>query len=302
MTEIGAAQYGFAQTNRSNVRWIYVRASLGVAKSVLRNPLGFVSVAILTLLFAFAFLGPSFYRDSPDEISVSYLSSPSLDRPAGTDTLGRDTLARLMDGGRISFIVAVCSGLLGLAIAFPLGVWSGYSRGIVDNVLMRIMDTIYAFPTILLTLGLVAVLGRGLDKIIIAIAIWGIPGIARLVRAQALAVRETDYILAARAVGASQLRILVSHVSRNVVSPAIIQVTVVMSGAVLLEASLGFLGTGVPAPQATWGGMLLEAFPLMRIAPAQTFIPGAFIFLLVFALNVLGDVVRDVLDPRLKGE
>ncbi len=301
MTDVGAFSYEAAAAIRSGGFHIYLRAARKATWSIVRTPVGCVSVSVLAVLFAFSFIGPLFYDADPDAISVSYLSSPSVDHLGGTDTLGRDTLARLMHGGRISFIVAIASGLLGLIVAFPIGVISGYARGVTDNVLMRVMDAIYSFPTILLALGIVAVLGRSLNMIIIAISISGIPPIARLVRGQALAVRETEYVQGARSSGATNARILLLHVSPNVLSPAIVQVTIVMSRAILTEASLGFLGAGVAAPQATWGGMLLEAFPRMRLEPSQTFIPGLFIVALVLTLNMFGDVVRDVLDPRLRG-
>lgn len=302
MTDVGTIPYESAGSRYFAGSLVYLRAVAKTVRAVVRTPVGYVSVSVLVILFLFSLIGPFLYQVSPDEISVIYLSSPSVDHLGGTDTLGRDTLARLMHGGRISFTVAIASGLLGLLIAFPIGVISGYARGITDNVLMRIIDTVYSFPTILLALGIVAVLGRGLDMIIIAISISGIPPIARLVRAQTLAIRELEYIQSARSVGGSQFRVILLHVSPNVISPAIIQVTIVMSRAILTEASLAFLGAGVAAPQATWGGMLLEAFPRMRLEPSQTFIPGLFIVLLVLALNMFGDVVRDVLDPRLKGE
>ena len=301
MTDIRATSPDTVEAWHSDNSLPYVRAVGKTFKAILRTPVGGVSVAVLLILFLFSFVGPVIYQTSPDEISVNYLSSPSLSHLGGTDTLGRDTLARLMHGGQISFTVAIASGLLGLIIAFPLGVVSGYARGVTDNVVMRIMDTVYSFPTILLALGIVAVLGRGLDMIIIAISISGIPPIARIVRGQVLAVRETEYIQSARSSGATNARILALHVSPNVLSPAIVQVTIVMSRAILTEASLAFLGAGVAAPQATWGGMLLEAFPRMRIDASQTFIPGMFVVALVLALNLFGDVVRDVLDPRLKG-
>lgn len=301
MTDVRTIRHDTLGSRHSEKSLPYLRAVARTFKAILRTPVGGVSVAVLLILFLFSFVGPVFYQRAPDEISVDYLSSPSAGHLAGTDTLGRDTLARLMHGGRISFTVAVASGLLGLLIAFPLGVMSGYARGITDNVVMRIMDTIYSFPTILLALGIVAVMGRGLDMIIIAISISGIPPIARIVRGQALAVRETEYIQSARSSGASHVRILALHISPNILSPAIVQVTIVMSRAILTEASLAFLGAGVAAPQATWGGMLLEAFPRMRLEASQAFIPGLFVVALVLALNMFGDVVRDVLDPRLKG-
>lgn len=270
-------------------------------RRLLTDKVAVTSVTLLLFMLLFSVIGPWVYTIPPNQVSGELLSSPSQAHPLGTDTIGRDTLARLMAGGRISFIAAFGAGMMGLLIGFPLGLISGYLRGPVDAILMRVVDTLFAFPSILLVLALVAVLGSGLDKLVIAIGFFAVPSIARLARGQALEIREADYVEAARSLGGSPLRIVSRHVAPNVASPVLIQLTLVMAGAVLVEAALGFLGAGVPRPNATWGGMLLEAFPSMQFALWQTIIPGVAIFLLVASLNMFGDTLRDLRDPRLRG-
>lgn len=261
---------------------------------------GIVAAVILLVLILFSVVGPFVWSHEANILTGEYLAAPSLEHPAGTDSVGRDTLSRLMNGGRISFLAATGAGAIGLFVGFPLGLISGYRGGILDSIVMRFVDTLYAFPTILLVLAVVAALGPGLDKLIIGLGAWGIPTITRLARGQALAVRETDYVDAARGLGGGELHILFRHMAPNVASPILIQVSLMMSAAVLIEASLGFLGAGVAPPTATWGGMLLEAFPAIRRNAFQTVMPGILIFLLVASLNMVGDAVRDVRDPKLR--
>ena len=261
---------------------------------------GVVSAFLLSVLVLFSVVGPFAWTHDPNVITGEFLAAPSSAHPAGTDSVGRDTLSRLMNGGRISFLASLGAGAIGLFVGFPLGVIAGYRRGILDSVVMRFVDTLYAFPTILLVLAVVAALGPGLDKLIIGLGAFAIPVVTRLSRGQTLAVRESDYVDAARSLGGSQFQILRRHVAPNVLSPILIQVSLLMSAAVLIEASLGFLGAGVSPPTATWGGMLLEAFPAVRRSTLQTVAPGILIFFLVASLNMLGDAVRDVRDPKLR--
>lgn len=261
---------------------------------------GVVAGIILSSLLLFSAFGPLFWTEDPNTSSGQYLGAPSIEHPAGTDTLGRDTLSRLMRGGRISFLAAVGAGAIGLFIGFPLGMFAGYRRGIADTIVMRFVDTLYAFPTILFVLAVVAALGAGLDKMIVGLGAWAIPVVTRLARGQTLSVRESDYVEAARSIGGSGFHIVLRHVAPNVASPILIQLSLLMSSAVLLEASLGFLGAGVAPPTATWGGMLLEAFPAVRRSMFQTILPGVLIFLLVATLNMMGDAIRDVRDPKLR--
>lgn len=261
---------------------------------------GIVAGVIILVMLSFSIFGPLFYTTSTTAQTGDILVGPSTEYPAGTDSIGRDTFARLMHGGRVSFFASAGAGLIGLVIGFPLGLLSGFRRGILDGVVMRFVDTLYAFPTVLLVLAIVAVLGQGLDKLIIGLGVWAVPTITRLARGQTLQVRERDYVDAAYSLGATNLQIIRRHIAPNVASPVLIQLSLLMSAAVLIEASLGFLGAGVAPPTPTWGGMLLEAFPAARRDMLQTILPGVLIFLLVASLNMLGDAIRDVRDPHLR--
>jgi peptide/nickel transport system permease protein len=219
----------------------------------------------------------------------------------GTDQLGRDVLSRLIYGSQIALEIGFGAVGLGVAIGMPLGLLAGYARGALDDVLMRIMDAIVAFPGLILALGLVAVRGPSRINLILAIGLANIPWIARITRSQALTIREQDYVIAARALGAGPLRIIRLHVAPNAVPPIIVQSTLNMGYAVLAEAALSFLGVGVPPPTPTWGQMLQFSFNYLSQAPWLSIIPGLAIFLLVLSFNLIGDALRDTLDPRLRG-
>lgn len=229
------------------------------------------------------------------------LRGPTAQHPLGTDQLGRDVLSRLIYGSRIALMVGIGAVAFGAAVGMPIGLVAGYMRGIVDDVLMRAMDAIVAFPGLILALGLVAALGQSPANLIIAIGIGNVPWIARIVRAQVLSVRELDYVLAARSLGAGHPRILRTHVWPNTLAPVIVQSTLAMGYAVLTEAGLSFIGAGIAPPAATWGSMLQFAFGFLNRAPLLSVVPGLAIFLLVLAFNLAGDILRDVLDPRLRG-
>jgi peptide/nickel transport system permease protein len=178
---------------------------------------------------------------------------------------------------------------------------AAYARGWVDDVITRIMDAFVAFPTLIIAVGLVSAMGASLTNVIIAIALGNMPAIARVVRSQALSVRERDYCKAAQSTGASGWRIIFFHIWPNCTAPVIIQSTLAMAYAILIEAALGFLGVGVPPPTATWGSMLQFAFPLLTREPMLSIIPGIAIFLMVLSINFVGDALRDILDPKLRG-
>jgi peptide/nickel transport system permease protein len=182
-----------------------------------------------------------------------------------------------------------------------LGIISGYARGLVDDIIMRVMDALVAFPGLILALGLVAALGQSLTNLVIAIGVANVPWIARIVRSQVLSIREQDYILAARALGARESRIMGVHIWPNTLAPVIVQSTLGMGYAVLAEASLSFIGAGIRAPTPTWGSMLQFGFGFLAREPMLSVVPGVAIFLLVLSFNLLGDILRDVLDPRLRG-
>lgn len=255
--------------------------------------LGFVLVAILAPVIA--------PYDPIAQDPTLLMSPPSVEHLLGTDQIGRDVLSRMIYGTQLSLLVGFFSVGLAVAIGVPLGLIAGWVGGKVDEVIMRVMDAKVAFPSLMLALAIVAVLGPGIQNVMIAIGITSIPIFARLVRAQVLSCRETDYITAARALGAHPTRILVRHVLPNVVAPIIVQGSLAVGYAVLAEAGLSFLGVGVKPPTPTWGIIMQQGFPFFRVYPWLSLIPGVAIFFLVLAVNAFGDVLRDILDPRLRG-
>jgi peptide/nickel transport system permease protein len=239
--------------------------------------------------------------DNPTKsVLTQVLQAPSLSHPMGTDDLGRDVLSRIIYGARASLIAGVVATGIALAIGTVLGVISGYFLGVTDMIIFRVMDALLAFPGLILALAITAALGPSLVNAMIAIGIVGIPRFARLARAQVLAIRKTEYIEAVRALGASSARILARHIAPNILTPIIIQTSLSVAFAILTEASLSFLGLGVQPPTPSWGFMLNQGRDYIGQAPWLAIFPGVAIFLVVMAFNLLGDAIRDALDPRLR--
>ncbi len=266
-----------------------------------RNPLVITGGLIIALLVLTAVLAPWLAPRSVSEQDLSRrLSPPTPENLLGCDELGRDMLSRLIYGSRVSLkvglLVVLISGCLGLVI----GMISGYFGGLLDEMLMRLIDILLAFPGILLAIALVAVLGPGLNHVILALCLIGWVGYARLARGQTLKVRELDFVTAARAQGSGPLRLIFRHVAPNILGPMIVQATLGMAGAILAEAGLSFLGLGVVPPEPSWGSMLNTGCSHLSTAPHLTLFPGLAIMLVVLGLNFLGDGLRDVLDPKLK--
>lgn len=271
-----------------------------VLRNLLKVRLAGVGLAVLALILFCALTAEFISPYSPiAQNAKAMLAPPSAAFPMGTDQAGRDMLSRVIFGSQVSLIVGFIAVGVSVVVGVPLGLISGYFGGKIDDAIMRVMDAILAIPTIVLALAIIAALGPGLVNVMIAIGVTATPGYARLVRANTLSVKERDYITAAKANAAQPFRILFLHIWPNVTAPIIVQGSLGMSRAILAEASLSFLGLGVPPPTPTWGGMLNAGFGILDIAPWLSMFPGAAIFVTVLALNFVGDGLRDVLDPRL---
>jgi peptide/nickel transport system permease protein len=277
------------------VRGLFVRTLV----RVVRDPGGLVGVSILLALGTIALLAPVIAPADPLTIGAGFpLDAPSRAHPFGTDDLGRDVLSRVMYGGRISLGIAIGSASAALVMAVPLGLIAGYAGGLVDAAIARLFDTIFAFPSILIGIGFVAVFGTNLRNVIIAVAIINIPTLGRLTRVAILAQLNEEYVEAARSIGASNLRVAARHILPNAVPPLLVQVALVMGEAVLLEAAFSFLGLGSRPPTPSWGVMLNEGRAFLAQAWWLGFFPGLAITLMILALNALGDALRAALNPR----
>jgi ABC-type dipeptide/oligopeptide/nickel transport system permease subunit len=228
------------------------------------------------------------------------LSRPSLAHPFGTDDLGRDVLSRVLFGGRASLLVGALSMAVALVLGVPLGLYSGYYRGWLDQLAMRLLDALLALPSLVLALFIVAILGPSLLNAILAIGVTYIPHFARIIRAEVLALREREFVEAARCLGASDGRVLWRQILPNCLTPLLVQVSLGAGSAILVEASLSFLGLGVQPPTPSWGGMLSQARQMLTVGPWISIFPGLAILLSVLCLNYLGDGLREALDPRLR--
>ncbi len=255
--------------------------------------------AIVGIALLAALVGPWLAPWDPSSQQLALrLATPSLSHPFGLDELGRDILARVLAGARISFLVGFTVVLVSALVGTMLGAVAGYFGGRIDDVVSRVIDTLLAFPGLLLAIALVAVLGPSLVNVLFALTIIGWVGYARLVRGQVLRAREFEYVQAARALGASTTRILLKHVIPTALPAVLVQGTLGMAGAIIGEASLSFLGLGVQPPTPSWGTMLNGGRAHILDAPHLTLFPGLAIALLVLGLNFLGDGLRDRIDPR----
>jgi peptide/nickel transport system permease protein len=228
------------------------------------------------------------------------LTSPGRDFWLGTDHLGRDVASRVIHGARVAVQAGLVSVGFAIVAGVTIGLIAGYGGGWIDDALMRLIDAVWSFPTLVLALAIAFVLGQGLVNAMVAIGVVFTPAFARLVRGQALSVRERDFVTAARALGARPGRIMVRHIWPNVVGAIIVQASLMVAQAIIVEAALSFLGLGVEPPQASWGSMLRAGYQYMERAPWLSLFPGAAIFVTVLGLNLLGDGLREALDPRLR--
>ena len=268
-----------------------------------KKPLGALGATMALFIVIVAIFAPAIQTRAINLTDHTKLyATPSSEMLLGGDHLGRDMFSRLVAGTRISIRVGLISALLGCTIGLIVGVSSAYFGGIYDLVLQRVIDSVIAFPGLVLALALMAALGSSINNVIIALSISFMPTTVRLIRSQALAIKEMDYVLAAHAVGAHSLRIIFRHMIPNVLAIWIVAFTFLMGTAIIAEASLSFLGLGVGPDVPSWGGMLRGATKnYVGIGPWLPVVPGLAIFVVVFSWNVLGDSLRDVLDPRLRG-
>ncbi|HLO01617.1 MAG TPA: ABC transporter permease subunit [Symbiobacteriaceae bacterium] len=260
-----------------------------------------IGLAIVLFLVIVALLGPELAGNDPAKQFYDHmLEGPSRLFPLGTDQLGRDILSRLLNGAHLSLAVAAAGVVAGAVLGIPLGLTAGYFGGWWDAFVMRVMDVLLAFPGILLAIGIIAILGPGLTNVMIAIAVFGVPQFARLVRGSTLQVKSLDFVQAAHAQGAGAVRILAKHVLPNVLAPIVVMATLRTAQAILIASSLSFLGLGATPPSPEWGSMLADGRAYIETFPHVAAFPGIAIFLTVLGFNLLGDGLNDMLDPRLR--
>lgn len=268
----------------------------------LRNPLTLAGVLIIGALVGIALIAPLIAPADPTRTNLEVrFDPPTRAHPFGTDQLGRDILSRVIYGTRVSLRIAILTAVIATTIGAPLGIISGYFRGRVDDLLMRLTDMFMAFPRLILAMAIAAALRPSLENVIIAISLAAWPAYARLARSVALALREETFVEAARALGAGSPRILTRHVLPGVLSPVVIQISLDMGGIILTAAGLGFIGVGAQPPTPEWGVMIAEGRNYITQQWWVSTFPGIAIALAVFGFNLLGDGIRDLLDPRLRG-
>lgn len=259
---------------------------------------GLVVLLILIFVAVFAdFIAP--YGPDDQDLQATF-QKPNRTHIMGTDNLGRDIFSRIIYGAQVSLQVGLLAVGIALIIGSILGSIAGFYGGVVDNIIMRFIDILLAIPPILLAISIVAALGTELKYVMIAVGIGSIPSYARIIRASVLSLRDQEFIEAARAVGANDFRLITKHIIPNSMAPLIVQATIGVAGAILAAAGLGFIGLGIQPPQPEWGAMLNNGRHYIRDYPHMTAFPGLAIMITIFALNLLGDGLRDALDPRLK--
>jgi ABC-type dipeptide/oligopeptide/nickel transport system permease subunit len=264
------------------------------------SPKGALGFFLVAVMFATALLAPLFIpADWATRMDIrARLSAPSSHHWLGADQLGRDLLFRVMLGAQTSLKIAGAAVILSVLIGLPLGVIAGFYRGHVDNILMRLVDTLLSFPVLLLALTISAMLGPSVPNTIIAIGVAFAPFLARIVRGEALRVAQMPYVEAARAAGGDDWRLIVRHILPNIMPPIIVQATISLAFAILAEAGLSFLGLGTQPPESSWGLMIQASRDYLDVAPWTALAPGGAVALTVLGLNMFGDILRDVFDPR----
>ncbi|QDP40379.1 ABC transporter permease [Radiobacillus deserti] len=273
---------------------------LQLMKRLVKNKLAVFGLFIIIIQILMAIFAPLLVSYNPIEqnLAKTQLGIGAEGHWLGTDNYGRDMWSRLVYGARLSLVVGITSVIIGLLGGITLGLLAGYYKRL-DGIIMRIVDLLFAFPGILLAMLIIAMLGTSIINVIIAISIWSIPGCARIVRGSVLSVKKQEYILAMRSLGAKDSRIIIKHILPNCMAPIIVFATMRMATSILSTSALSFLGLGAQPPTAEWGAMIAEGQAFMWTAPHMTIVPGVAIMLVVFAFNVVGDGLRDALDPNM---
>lgn len=282
----------------------FPRPVRGVLTFARRKPVAFLSALVLVFVCVMALFAPVLATHDPNRQDLSArLADPSSEHWLGGDELGRDVYSRLLYGGRISLGAGLGATGLGVAIGVLLGLVSGYAGGKSDMVIQRIMDAVMALPPLILLMVLAMTMDQNFRNVVLAIAVFVTPGAARVVRGAVLSLKEMTYVEAAHSIGASPMRVAFRHILPNTMAPVIIIASITVGSVIIIEAALGFLGLSVRLPQASWGNMLNQgAQQYMEQAPLMALVPGIAIGVTVFAINLFGDGLRDVLDPRLRGK
>ena len=278
--------------------------AISLPRAARHNPLAAVGVVLVAIFVIFAVFASWIAPQDPAHIELpTRLSSPSTTHWFGTDELGRDILSRVIYGSRISMLVGSSVVAVSLALGLIIGSIAGYYGGRLDRfVNVVVMNAFLSFPGILIAIAFVAFRGPGIFNLVLALSLGGWVGYARLVRAQVLAAREREFVEAARALGASDLRVIVHHILPNIIQPVVVQAAIGMAGAILAEATMSFLGLGVPPPTASWGAMLNDGRAHLFDAPHLVIFPAVAVMLAVLSFNFIGDALRDYLDPRSRIE
>ena len=277
-----------------------VRRQPKLWRLLLKNPVGMIGAVIVFITILTAVCAPLIAPYDPADQQADRLLGPSREHLFGTDELGRDTFSRVVYGARVSLEVGIIAVFVALVVGGFLGIVSGFFGGILDNIIMRLVDIMFAFPGLILAIVIAGLLGPSSRNAMIAIGVIYAPAFARVIRGSVLSVQNELYIEAAQVSGATNVRLISQHVLPNIVAPLIVLVTVYLSSAILAEAGLSFLGLGTQPPEPSWGGMLNASRSYMEINPWMAIAPGLAIMFVVLGLNFLGDGLRDILDPRLR--
>ncbi|WP_404350288.1 ABC transporter permease [Sutcliffiella horikoshii] len=281
--------------NTKSVRW------KSFYKKLAKNKAAMAGAFIIIFVILMGIFAPLLATHDPNTTNVmNKLQGPSAENYLGTDDVGRDIFSRLLFGARVSLGIGFVSTILGAIVGVTLGIVSGYYGRWIDSLIMRICDVLLAFPGILLALAIVSVLGASTQNVIIAVAFYAVPSFARIVRGSTLSVRKLEYIDAIKAMGAKDFRIIFKHILPNIMSPIIVQATLYIASAIITASALSFLGMGTRPPTAEWGAMLSQGRSYIAQAPHITLFPGLVILLVVIGFNLMGDGLRDALDPKAK--